>query len=185
MMRFTKDTSAPFSILKQPTVPWPSTLKPLPLIRTPVRPLMEIVAVRVISAESSILAPLTSAVLRAASFDTVVGRSSVGTKVWVGTAVGKGDGVFVGRGVLVGRGVFVGREVGRSVGREVGNSVGIVVGFGQISSSIAEQVEALALHAMAPQQRKGVKVGQAMHDEVPLRSFGPLQAVQSKYPVPP
>ena len=69
------------------------------------------------------------------------------------------------------------------MGKGVG-AVGLGVGLGQSSSSVAEQVEALALHAVAPQQEKGVEVGQAMHDEVSLRSAGPAQLVQSKDPVP-
>jgi len=63
--------------------------------------------------------------------------------------------------------------------------VGIGVGFPQILSSVAEQVEAEALQLVAPQQENGVEVGHVIHDEVPLKSFGTSQLVQSKDPVPP
>ena len=62
--------------------------------------------------------------------------------------------------------------------------MGIGVGFEQISSSVAEQVESEALQLVAPQQENGVEAGQVMHEEVPLRSFGTSQVVQSKDPVP-
>jgi hypothetical protein len=78
-------------------------------------------------------------------------------------------------GGSVGKDVNVGADVGTAVGSRVGEdvTVGISVGFGQISSSVAEQDEALALHAVAPQHAKGVGAVQAAHDEVSLRSAGP------------
>mmetsp|Transcript_60598 Transcript_60598/g.121554 ORF Transcript_60598/g.121554 Transcript_60598/m.121554 type:complete len:234 (+) Transcript_60598:276-977(+) len=64
MVRLLKETSAPLAMLKHCTTLFPSTLKPLPLITTPVIPsmLMVMVAVRVMSADSSITTSLASAV---------------------------------------------------------------------------------------------------------------------------
>jgi hypothetical protein len=73
----------------------------------------------------------------------------------VGTSVGTAVGIYV------------------NVGTNVGEKVGLGVGSGQISSSVSEQVEALALHALAPQHAKGVGAAQATHDEISLMSAGP------------
>lgn len=66
----------------------------------------------------------------------------------------------------------------------MGEGVGLNVGSGQISSSVAEQFEALPLHVVAPQHEYGVGAMQASHDEVSLRSAGPEQLKQSRDPVP-
>lgn len=105
-------------------------------------------------------------------------------------------GYSVGMGVGAGEGLLVGSRVGGDEGTRVGGSEGLLVGaivivgcgvgLGQISSSVAEQVEALALHAVAPQHAKGVRSVQVEHDEVSLRSAGskPVQPAQVKFPVP-
>jgi len=67
----------------------------------------------------------------------------------------------------------------------VGHSVGLGDGSGQMSSSVAEQVRADALHSVAP-QHEYVAPRQATHEEVSLRSAGPEQSSssQSRDPVP-
>jgi hypothetical protein len=108
----------------------------------------------------------------------------VGTRAGdsVGKGLGGGDGVKAGKFV----GARVGGKLGEGVvvGTRVGTAVGIDVGFGQISSAVAEQVEAEASHAVAPQHAKGVVAVQAEHNEVSLRSAGPAQPKQSRVPVP-
>jgi hypothetical protein len=107
--------------------------------------------------------------------------------------VGAGEGLLVGSRVGGDEGTRVGGSEGLLVGAIVielglfvGLRVGCGVGLGQISSSVAEQVEALALHAVAPQHAKGVTMLQVEHDEVSLRSAGskPVQPAQVKLPVP-
>ena len=82
-------------------------------------------------------------------------------------------------GVLVGARVYT---VGLLVSD--GNRLGLAVGPGQVSTSRAEQSEALALQLVAPQHEYGVGVRQSAHNEVSLRSAGPAQLKQSKDPVP-
>eukprot|EP00613_Pedinella_sp_CCMP2098_P057951 CAMPEP_0171860930 /NCGR_PEP_ID=MMETSP0992-20121227/26783_1 /TAXON_ID=483369 /ORGANISM="non described non described, Strain CCMP2098" /LENGTH=361 /DNA_ID=CAMNT_0012482861 /DNA_START=766 /DNA_END=1851 /DNA_ORIENTATION=+ len=123
-----------------------------------------------------------------------VGCDGVSVGVCVGARVGVGVGFGVGAGFgdevgfIVGDGVGsrVGDGVGMSVGagegllvgsglRSEGLLVGIGVGFGQMPSSVDEQVEAEALQLVAPQHAKGVGAVQATHNEVPLRSAGPVK----------
>jgi len=115
-----------------------------------------------------------------------VGRS-------VGMRVGAGEGLLVGSRVGSGVGASVGASEGLLVGTTVielglfvGTRVGCGVGSGQISSSVAEQVDALTLHAVAPQHALGVGAVQAAHDAVSLKSAGsePAQPAQAKVPVP-
>jgi len=93
-------------------------------------------------------------------------------------------GLLFGSGTELLVGAEIGLLVGSSTGLLVGRIVGIGVGFEQISSSVAVQIDSEALQLVAPQQENGVEVGQVIHDEVPLKSFAPSQSVQSKDPVP-
>ena len=98
-----KDTTAPFVTKKHRTASLPSTVKLSPLMTTPVRPLMMMVAFRAIFAASSI----TELILRA-----LVSSVSVDTLLEVGAGVGCRVGRGVGAGVRVGSGVKDGSGVG-------------------------------------------------------------------------